>query len=71
MTYSCSGHFPGLTADDYQKYLNETLAEIHKNIPKVFVNLVLMGNISEVSTCNCRIVVIQELWNMHELWDIG
>ena len=45
---SCSGRVPYITADDYGKYLNETLAKIHANIPKVFVNVILAGNLSEV-----------------------
>ena len=28
--------------------MNEILAEIHKYIPRVFVNLILIGNVSEV-----------------------
>jgi len=46
--HSCSGNFSQLTADDYEMHLREILEEIRKNIPKVFVNLVLIGNISEV-----------------------
>ena len=49
---SCSGDFPDLTADDFQKHLNETLVEVKKNLPRTFVNLVQMGNISEVSERN-------------------
>ena len=40
---------PTITADDFEKNLLETLEEVRKNIPKLFVNLVLLGNISEVS----------------------
>ena len=46
--HSCSGDFPFLTADDYEYHLRETLEEVRKNIPRVFVNLVLIGNLSEV-----------------------
>ena len=46
--HSCSGDFPFLTADDYEYHLRETLEEVRKNIPRVFVNLVLVGNLSEV-----------------------
>ena len=46
--YSCSGDFSFLTADDYEYHLRETLEEVRKNIPRVFVNLVLIGNLSEV-----------------------
>ena len=45
---SCSGDVPTLTADDFEKNMRETLEEVHKHIPKLFVNLVLLGNISEV-----------------------
>lgn len=44
----CSGDVPTLTPDDFEKHLRETLEEIRKSIPKVFVNLVPLGNISEV-----------------------
>ena len=46
---SCSGEVPSLTPDDFEKHLTETLEEVRKHIPKLFVNLVLLGNISEVS----------------------
>ena len=39
---------PNLTADDFEKHMRETLEEVRKHIPKLFVNLVLLGNISEV-----------------------
>lgn len=39
---------PTLTVDDYDKHLRNVLKEVKAHIPKVFVNLVLMGNISEV-----------------------
>ena len=45
---SCSGDVPNLTPDDFEKNMRETLEEVRKYIPKVFVNLVLLGNISEV-----------------------
>ena len=44
----CSGKFPSLTVDDYENHTREVLEEVRKNIPKVFVNLVLLGNISGV-----------------------
>ena len=44
----CTGDFPRLTADEFQLHLNETLIEINRTLPRTFVNLVLMGNISEV-----------------------
>ncbi len=44
----CSETVPTLTPDDFEKHLRETLDEIMK-IPRVFVNLVLTGNISGVS----------------------
>ncbi len=47
-TFSCSGEIPDINPVDYDKYLREVLEEVRQNIPKVFVNLVLMGNISEV-----------------------
>ena len=39
---------PTITADFENNNYVETLEEVRKNILKVFVNLVLMGNISEV-----------------------
>ena len=44
----CSGDVPTLTPEDFEMNLNKTLEEVRKKIPKLFVNLVLMGNISEV-----------------------
>ena len=46
---SCSGDVPNLTPDDFEKHMRQTLEEVRKHIPKLFVNLVLLGNISEVS----------------------
>ena len=46
--HSCSGDVPTITADDFEKNLRETLEEVRKHIPKLFVNLVLLGNLSEV-----------------------
>lgn len=48
ITVRCSGDVPTLTPEDFEKNLNRTLEEVRKKIPKLFVNLVLMGNISEV-----------------------
>ena len=48
MLYRCSEIVPTLTPDDFEKHLRETLDEVQK-IPKVFVNLVLAGNLSGVS----------------------
>ena len=45
---SCSGQTPYLTADDFEKHLTELLEEIHNNIPRVFVNYILLFNISLV-----------------------
>ena len=44
----CSGMFPTLTADDYYIHLMEVLEEVRTKIPKVFVNLVQLGNLSEI-----------------------
>jgi len=44
----CSGEYPYLNPNDYDHFLREVLEEVRENVPKVFVNLVLMGNISEV-----------------------
>ena len=44
----CSEVVPTLTPADFEKHLREVLDEISK-IPKVFVNLVLAGNLSGVS----------------------
>jgi len=46
--YRCSGHVPFLTADDYEKHMTELMEEIHNNIPKVFVNYILLLNVSQV-----------------------
>ena len=46
---SCSGDIPTLTVNDYEHHLREIIKEVEAKIPKVFVNLVLMGNVSEVS----------------------
>ena len=46
--YRCSETVPTLTPDDFEKHLRETLDEVQKR-PKVFVNLVLAGNLSGVS----------------------
>ena len=47
---SCSGDVQIITAesDDFEKNTREMLKEVRKNIPKLSVNLVLLGNISEV-----------------------
>ena len=46
-TCSCSGDVPTITADNFEKNVQEIwiLEEVRKNIPKLFVNLVLLGNI--------------------------
>ena len=46
--HRCSGHVPYLTADDYEKHMTELMEEIHNNIPKVFVNYILLFNVSQV-----------------------
>lgn len=46
---SCSGIVPTLSVDDYERNLRNVLEEMRKNISKLFVNLVQIGNISEVS----------------------
>ena len=46
--YRCSGHIPYLTADNYEKHMTELMEEIHSNIPKVFVNYILLLNVSQV-----------------------
>ena len=48
MYYRCSGDVPFLTADDYEKHMTELMEEIHSNIPKVFVNYILLLNVSQV-----------------------
>ena len=45
---SCSGDVPTITADDFEKNMRKTLEEVRKNISKLFVNWVLLGNISEI-----------------------
>lgn len=64
---SCSGVVPTLTVNDYEHHLREVLEEVRKHIPKVFVNLVLLGNISEVGA------IVQWVWNhgvVGVVWDI-
>ena len=46
--YSYSGDVPTIMADDFEKNMRKTLEEVCKHIPNFFVNLVLLGNISEV-----------------------
>ena len=53
--HSCSGDVPTITADNFERNMRETLEEVCKNIPKLFVNLVLLGNISERQTEVCYI----------------
>jgi phospholipase B1 len=45
---ACLHIIPYLSPDDYEKHLNETLTEIKKSLPRTFVNLVLMGNLSQI-----------------------
>ena len=45
----------GVTADNYETNLRSALEVIRQNIPRVFVNLVPMGNLSEV---NMSVVII-------------
>jgi hypothetical protein len=45
---SCSGDIPALRVDKYDKHLRDVLKEVEAKIPRVFVNLVLMGNLSWV-----------------------
>jgi phospholipase B1 len=50
----CTGIFPHLTADEFQRHLNETLMEIKKALPRTFVNIVLVGNLSEIYTLSLQ-----------------
>ncbi len=50
----CLGVFPSLTPDEWEYHMNEVLSEVYKQIPKVFVNLILIGNISEVLILSCN-----------------
>ncbi|XP_064393239.1 phospholipase B1, membrane-associated-like isoform X3 [Halichondria panicea] len=50
---ACSEIVPTLTPDDFEKHLRETLDEVMK-IPRVFVNLVLTGNISGIYTLSLK-----------------
>lgn len=45
---ACSGNVPFLTADDFEKNLIDVLEEVRTKIPRVFVNLVPMFNLSQV-----------------------
>ena len=51
----CSCCSSGVTADNYETNLRSALEVIRQNIPRVFVNLVPMGNLSEV---NMSVVII-------------
>ena len=46
--YSCSGSVPFLTADDFEKHLVAVLEKVRENIPRVFVNIGELFNISLV-----------------------
>ena len=59
---SCSGDVPTITADDFEKNLRETLEEVRKHIPILFVNLVLLGNLSEVCRSLYSLTLIQRRW---------
>ena len=48
VSFSCSGKVPTLTANDYEKHLREILEEVRKKIPRVFVNVVQVFNLSMV-----------------------
>ena len=43
-----SGNVPLINATDFEKYLYEVLEEIRNKIPRVFVNIVELFNISMV-----------------------
>ena len=45
---SCSGDVPFITADDFEHNLRDVLEEVRTNIPRVFVNLVQIFNLSMV-----------------------
>ena len=47
----CSCCSSGITADKFGEHLTETLEEIRRKIPRVFVNLVPMANLSQVYLC--------------------
>ena len=44
----CSGTYPGISPDLYERDIRRVLERVRRNIPKVFVNLVSMLNMSEV-----------------------
>ena len=48
MIYRCSDDVPFITADDFEKNLRYVLDEIHSKMPRVFVNLVEVFNVSLV-----------------------
>ena len=48
MIYRCSDDVPFITADDFEKNLRFVLDEVHSKIPRVFVNLVEVFNVSMV-----------------------
>ena len=49
----CSGDIPFLTPDDYEKHLVEVLEEVRKKLPRTFVNLIPLFNISQVRRHMC------------------
>ena len=69
----CSGDVPFLTADDFEKHLTELLEEIHANIPKVFINYILLFNISQVRRGEyCTIISVFNMDIFHvQVYDVS
>ena len=66
--WSCSGDVPFTTANDFEKYLHDVLEEIRNKIPRVFVNIVELFNISMV--CLTLIMYIISITEFTGVWKI-
>lgn len=63
----CSGDVPYITADDFETNLRELLEEVHSKIPRVFVNLVEIFNMSMVrSNIYDDTVAMQSIYKIYE-----
>lgn len=71
---SCSGDFPTITADDFESNLMKILQKISGEIPRVFVNLVEVFNISQASNMKWNqttlndIVLLSDLHSFKAVW---
>ena len=46
--HRCFGEVFTLTGEDFEQHVRDVLEELRKNIPKLFINMVLLGNVTEV-----------------------